>query len=46
MIELSSGEAKAGLNLAEWGVQPMGQIGKRKPKAAHGGVPFDDPLRF
>ena len=26
------GEARAGLNLAAWEVQPMGQIGRRKPK--------------
>jgi hypothetical protein len=26
------GEAKAGLNLAAWEVQPMGQIGRRTPK--------------
>jgi single-stranded DNA-binding protein len=29
------GEAKAGLNLAAWEVQPTGQIGRRKPKADH-----------
>jgi single-strand DNA-binding protein len=47
------GEPKAGLNLAAWVVQPMGQIGRRKPKAApsrprdeRGAVPFDDALRF
>jgi single-strand DNA-binding protein len=44
------GEVKAGLNLTAWEVQPMGQIGRRKPKARprdeYGGVPFDDPLNF
>lgn len=44
------GEAKSGLNLTAWEVQPMGQIGRRKPKARlhdeQGGVPFDDELRF
>jgi len=44
------GEAKSGLNLTAWEVQPMGQIGRRKPKARlhdeQGGMPFDDELRF
>lgn len=44
------GEVKAGLNLTAWEVQPMGQIGRRKPKARprdeYGGAPFDDPLNF
>ena len=39
------GEARAGLNLAAWEVQPMGQIGRRKPKVRprdeQGAVPFD-----
>ncbi|MGH8566907.1 MAG: single-stranded DNA-binding protein [Gammaproteobacteria bacterium] len=30
------GEARAGLNLAAWAVCPMGQIGRRKPKARDG----------
>jgi single-stranded DNA-binding protein len=45
-----NGEARAGLNLAAWEVQPMGHIGRRKPKARscdeYGAVPFDDELRF
>jgi single-stranded DNA-binding protein len=43
------GEAKAGLNLAASEVQPMGQIGRRKPKARRdeqSSVPFDDALTF
>ena len=44
------GEARAGLNLGAWEVQPMGQIGRRKPRVPtrheRGGVPFDDPLTF
>jgi single-stranded DNA-binding protein len=42
------GEAKVGLNLAAWAVQPMGQIGRRKPKVKsrdEGGTPFDDASR-
>lgn len=39
------GEARAGLNLVAWEVQPMGQIGRRKPKVRprdeYGAVPFD-----
>jgi hypothetical protein len=43
------GEAKAGLTLAAWEVQPMGQIGRRSARYNHAmkdAVPFDDPLRF
>ena len=43
-------EAKAGLNLAAWEVQPMGQIGTRNPRLGpsdeQGAVPFADELRF
>jgi single-stranded DNA-binding protein len=45
-----AGDARTGLNLAAWEVQPMGQIGRRKPKVQsrdeYGGMPFDDELRF
>jgi hypothetical protein len=48
--DFGNGEAKAGLKLAAWEVQPMGQIGRRKAKVElrdeYGGMPFDDPLRF
>lgn len=51
------GEPKAGLNLPAWVVQPMGQIGRRKPKVEsrdeyerprdeQDAMPFDDPLGF
>jgi hypothetical protein len=43
-------EARTGLNLAVWEVQPMRQIGRRKPKVRprdeQGAVPLDDELRF
>ena len=45
-----NGQARAGLNLVAWEVQPMKQIGRRKPKVrpryGQGGVPFDDELGF
>jgi hypothetical protein len=44
------GEAGAGLNLAAWEAQPMGQIGRRKLRSEsrdeQSAVPFDDELRF
>jgi hypothetical protein len=44
------GRARSGLNLAAWEVQPMGQIGRRKPKARardeQVAVQFDDELRL
>jgi hypothetical protein len=41
--------SQSGLNRAAWEVQPVGQIGRRKPKVQsrdEDTVPFDDPLRF
>ena len=55
--EGKDGQQRTGLSVAAWEVQPMGQIGRRKPKVQSRdeyerprdeqcAVPFDDPLRF
>ncbi len=45
------GTAHTGLSLAAWKVEPLGQIGQRRPKrpqseASEDPVPFDDPVPF
>lgn len=47
------GEQRSMLNVTAWTLQPLGNIGRRKPKrsttkpaAAAEGTPFDDPIGF
>ncbi len=48
--EGKDGQQRTGLSVAAWQAQPLGQIGRRRPKVKsrdeYGGAPFDDPLRF